>query len=74
MRTKLIRVGNSRALLLSKEVLERLNIPEGGEIEVQILGNVMLVSSAGLNENELRAVLAFASSLKEDAEVYRRLE
>ena len=73
MRKKLTRVGNSQALLLSKEVLGLLDIPEEGDVEVQILGNVMLVSPAGLDENELRAALAFASSLKEDAEVYRRL-
>ena len=74
MRTKLTRVGNSRALLLSEEVLGLLDIPEGEEVEVQILGSVMLVSSAGLDTNEFRAAFAFASSLKEDAEVYRRLE
>ena len=71
MRIKLIRVGNSQALLLSKEVLELLGVTE--EVEVQILGNIMLVSSVEPDKNELRAALAFASSLKEDAEVYRRL-
>ena len=73
MRKKLTRVGNSQALLLSKEVLGLLDIPEEGEVEVQVLGNVMLVSSVGLDEDELRAALAFTSSLKEDAEVHRRL-
>ena len=73
MRKKLTRVGNSQALLLSKEVLGLLDIPEEGEVEVQVLGNVMLVSSVGLDEDELRAALAFTSSLKEDAEVCRRL-
>ena len=70
---KLTRVGNPQALLLSKEVLGLLDIPEEVEVEVQVLGNVMLISSAGLNENESRAALAFALSLKEDAEVYHRL-
>ncbi len=73
MRKKLTRVGNSQALLLSKEVLGLLNIPEEGEVEVQVLGNVMLVSPTGLDENELRAALAFAASLKGDAKVYERL-
>ena len=73
MRKKLTRVGNSQALLLSEEVLELLGVPEEGEVEVQILGGVMLVNSAELSKNELRASLASASSLEEDAEVYRRL-
>ena len=73
MRKKLTRVGNSQALLLSREVLGLLDIAEEDDVEVQILGNVMLVSSAGLDDGERRAALAFASSLKEDEEVYRRL-
>jgi len=73
MRKKLSRVGNSQALLLSKEMLGLLDIPEEGDVEVQVLGNVMLVGSADLSEEELRVALAFAASLKEDAEVYRRL-
>ena len=52
MRKKLTRVGNSQALLLSKEVLGLLDVPEEGEVEVQVLGNVMLVSPAGLDKNE----------------------
>ena len=58
---------------ITESVLGLLDIPKEGGVEVQVLGNVMLVSPAGLDENELRAALAFASSLKEDAEVYRRL-
>ena len=73
MRKKLTRVGNSQALLLSKEVLELLDVPEEGEVEVQVLGNVMFVSPTGLDESELRAALAFATSLKGDAKVYERL-
>ncbi len=73
MRKKLTRVGNSQALLLREEVLGLLDISEEGEVEVQVLGNVMLVSSTGLDDNELRAALAFALSLKEDAEVHHRL-
>lgn len=73
MKKNLTRVGNSQALLLSKEMLSLLDVPEGGAVEVQVLGNVILLGSAELSEDELRVALAFASSLKEDAELYRRL-
>ena len=72
MRKKFTQAVNSQALLLSKEVLELLDVPERGKVEVQVLGSVMLVGSAKLNKNELRASLAFASSVGGDA-IYRRL-
>lgn len=34
MRKRLTKAGNSQAVILSKETLELLGIPEGGEVEL----------------------------------------
>lgn len=70
---KLVKIGNSQALLLSEEMLGLLEVLEGGEVEVQVLSNVLLLGSAELSGDELRMALTFATSLKEDAELYCRL-
>lgn len=44
IRTRLIRVGNSRGLRIPKVVIEQLGL--GGEVEIAVQGNRLLVQSA----------------------------
>jgi antitoxin component of MazEF toxin-antitoxin module len=73
MRKRLTKVGNSQAVILSKETLELLGIPEGGEVELQVLGKVLTLHAPDVNPLELQAALAFSAVLAEDQEVLERL-
>lgn len=73
MRTRLTKVGNSHAVILSRETLESLGVLEGGEVEMQVLGKVLTLHAPDLESAEVRAAMAFGAVLAEDAEVLERL-
>jgi antitoxin component of MazEF toxin-antitoxin module len=73
MRRQLSRIGNSWGLILPKEVLELLGLEGGGEVDVQIVGQTLVVNSPDLDPSEAEAALAYLASKRERADVYRRL-
>ena len=73
MRKRLTKVGNSQAIILSKETLELLGVPVGGEVEVQVVGKVLTLHAPDLENSELRAAMAFGAVLAENEEVLGRL-
>lgn len=78
MRKTLTRVGNSEALVISKELKELTGIQH--EVEIQVVGNVLLISPAGdaaaLREGKRAAILraAVTEVLDENDEVLGRLK
>lgn len=73
MRKRLTRIGNSWGLVLPKEVLELLGIEAGGEIEVELAGNTLLITAPGIPRDDVDAALAYLGSKRERGNVYRRL-
>lgn len=57
MRKRLTRIGNSWGVILSREVLELLEIEE--EIEMQVVGNLLIVSSPEMDSEQIEAALAY---------------
>jgi len=78
MRKTLTRVGNSEALVISKELKELTGIQH--EVEIQVVGNVLLIAPAGddaaLREGKRAAILraAVTEVLDENDEVLGRLK
>ena len=50
MRKKLVRHGNSRALVIDKAILELLKIDDDTEVEVAVSGQTLLVTPAREDE------------------------
>lgn len=73
VRRKLTKIGNSWGIILSREVLDLLGIGEGTEVEVEVVGNTLVVSAPDANREDLEAGLAYLGSKRERAGVYRRL-
>lgn len=73
MRRRLAKIGNSWGVILPKEVLELLGVPAGGEVDVELVGNTLIVAPPDLSATDLEASLAYLASRRERAEVYRRL-
>ncbi len=73
MKRKLTRIGNSWGLVLPKELLELLDLEPGGEVEVQVIGNTLVVAPVGADETELQAALAYLASKQERKQLYRKL-
>jgi antitoxin component of MazEF toxin-antitoxin module len=73
MRRKLTRIGNSWGLILSREILELLGIEEGAEVDVELVGNTLVVSAPEADRDDLEAGLAYLASKRDRADVYRRL-
>lgn len=73
MRRKLTKIGNSWGLILSREVLELLGVVEGAEINVEIVGNTLVVSAPGADREDLESGLAYLASKRERTAVYKRL-
>lgn len=73
MRKKLQKVGTSKALIVTKEMLGMMGVEDGSEVEVQMLGPLMLVRRPDMDPKELEIALAFARVTAEDAEILRRL-
>ena len=73
MRRRLAKIGNSWGVILPKEVLDLLGVPAGGEVDVELVGNTLIVTPPDLSTTDLEASLAYLASRRERAEVYRRL-
>lgn len=73
MRRRLAKIGNSWGLILPKEVLELLSVESGGEVELEVVGNTLIVTPPDIEPTELEASLAYLASRRERADVYRRL-
>jgi antitoxin component of MazEF toxin-antitoxin module len=71
MKKRLTRIGNSWGLILPKEVLDLLEI--GDEVEIEVVGNTMMVAPPDIGPSELEASLAYIASKRERASVYQKL-
>jgi antitoxin component of MazEF toxin-antitoxin module len=66
MLKNLTKVGSSHALILSKEILALMGIEEGGQIEMQVLGDTVVLSPPRQNNaaeptaSNLEMALAYA--------------
>ena len=68
---KRLRIGNSRALIFSKEILDRLDVED--EVEIEIVGNILMITPPDIDPVELKASLAYLASKRERVRVYERL-
>lgn len=73
VRRRLAKIGNSWGVILPKEILDLLGIQGGGEVDVELVGNTLIVAPPDLTETDLAASLAYLASRRERSEVYRRL-
>lgn len=73
MRRRLAKIGNSWGLILPKEILDLLGVPAGGEVDVELVGNTLVVAAVDVAPTDLEASLAYLASRRERVEVYRRL-
>lgn len=73
MKRKLTKIGNSWGLILPREVLDLLGVPEGSEVEVELAGNTLLVTAPGTDRDDVEAGVAYLGSKRERADLYRRL-
>lgn len=71
MRKRLTRIGNSWGVILPKEVLDLLDVDD--EVEIEIVGNTMMIAPPDIDVTELQASLAYITSKRERASVYQRL-
>jgi antitoxin component of MazEF toxin-antitoxin module len=74
MRKRLVKHGNSRALVIDKAILELLNVSDDTEFEIQLHGNALTATPVtGAAERTDRFELAVRESLEAYGDVYRRL-
>ena len=74
MRKKLVKHGNSRALVIDKAILELLKINEDTEVEVSVNGQTLVVTPARENEvAEERFERAVERTLGRYDSVFRKL-
>jgi putative addiction module antidote len=73
MRRRLAKIGNSWGVILPKEVLELLGVESGGEVDVELVGNTLIVTAPDLSPIDVESSLAYLASRRERAEVYQRL-
>lgn len=66
-----MRVGNSWGVIIPKEVLDLLEIED--EIDIEVIGNTMVIAPPDLDPLELEASLAYLTSRRERESVYRQL-
>lgn len=71
MRKRLTRIGNSWGLILPKEVLDLLDIDD--EVELQVVGNTIMLAAPDVDATEIEASLAYLASKRERGAVYQRL-
>lgn len=71
MRKRLTRVGNSWGVIIPKEVLDLLEIED--EIDVEVIGNTMVIAPPDLDPIEIEASLSYLTSRRERESVYQRL-
>lgn len=73
MRKKLTRTGNSLALVLDKELLERLGIDAETQLELSTDGDVLVVSPVRSRKAEGRLKEAMARAHERYGGVFRKL-
>ncbi|WP_457636719.1 hypothetical protein [Oceanithermus sp.] len=73
MKRRLTRIGNSWGLVLSRDLLELLRLEPGGEVEVEVVGNTLVLTAPEADPADLRAALAYLDSKLERQRLYRRL-
>ncbi len=71
MKKRLTRIGNSWGIILPKEVLDLLEVDD--EVEVEVVGNTMMIAPPDIDPSELQASLAYIASKRERASVYQKL-
>lgn len=64
-------MGNSWGVIIPKEVLDLLEIED--EIDVEVVGNTLIICPPDLDPLEVQASLAYLNSKRERESVYRRL-
>lgn len=72
MKRRLTKIGNSWGLILPKDIMELLEL-EPPEVEAQVVGSTLVISSPNLPSEEIEASLAYLTSKRERSQVYRRL-
>lgn len=74
MRKKLVKHGNSRALVIDKAILELLKIDDDTEVDVSVSGQALVITPA-LQEEEARERFdsAVERSLRRYDDVFRKL-
>ncbi len=79
MLKNLTKVGSSHALILSKEILALMGIEEGGQIEMQVMGDTVVLSpprattSSDQASSNLELALAYAQVKNRRDALFARL-
>jgi antitoxin component of MazEF toxin-antitoxin module len=74
MRKKLVRHGNSRALVIDKAILELLKVEDDTEFDIQMRGTSLVVTPmTAATERAERLEEAIRESLEAYGDTYRRL-
>ncbi len=73
MRKKLTRTGNSLALVLDKELLERLGIDAGTPLEISTDGRVVVISPVRGAKREAKLKATMERAHQRYAGVFRKL-
>jgi antitoxin component of MazEF toxin-antitoxin module len=73
MRKTLSQVGNSRALILDRTMLDLLGVGERGEVELQIQGDTLLVRPAASTARRERLATIGAEILDRYQDAFARL-
>lgn len=74
MRKKLVKHGNSRALVIDKAILELLDVDDDTDFEIRLQGESLTVTPVtAAAERADRFELAVRESLEKYGDVYRRL-
>ncbi|HAL30044.1 MAG TPA: AbrB family transcriptional regulator [Coriobacteriia bacterium] len=74
MRKKLVKHGNSRALVIDKAILELLNLGDDEEVIVSTDGHSLTVTPAGEADERRARIRAISERvMDENAELLRRL-
>lgn len=71
MRKRLLKIGHSKGLIITKEILELLEIDD--EVTMELAGKLLLIASPDIDPTELEASLAYVVSKRERAAVYQKL-
>jgi len=73
MKRKLIRIDDSRGVALPPDILDLLGLNPGGEVEILVVGNTMIMTAGDADPAELEAALAYLKSKHEREALYRKL-
>ena len=60
-------------MIIPNELLDVIGVQPGAEVEIEIMGNMLLVTAPGASRTDIEAGLASLASKRKRAEVYRRL-